>query len=1837
MSSPAATDRPQLDALSTERNLRRRLSEFAQSVAYLRDPEISAICRRLWEGSESAGGLVGQLWVEGIFPSTGSGQTARKLAAAGILNTTLIGQLDRTRAFSVDRELYLHQDESIRLEAESRNSERPAIVLTAGTGAGKTEAFLLPMLNLIFSNRGAERATGVQAIILYPMNALVNDQVERLYGWLKGQTSVSLFHFTSETPEDDRDAKTKGFPEFESCRRRTREEARLRVPDILITNYSMLEYMLCRPQDAVFFGQALRMFVVDEAHIYSGTLAAEIALLMRRVLLRCGVTSDQVFQMTTSATLGGEVREFAAKLFNKAIGNVHWIDGKSVRPFLPPPMPPNSEISPADVQLGTLEDAVLIDQAGLVENEEVAAVARRTIAPLVGDSVLADTVGETAPARLLHRALQFSPVISQLEDSLWHGRQQGILRLREVAHHIWGNDRDIAVSATVKLLQLGSRARESVASLPLVPHKLHLVARAPVTVSVCMNPQCTATENRLRGAGRIMTEAVDRCPECGSATLTLCRCGRCGEALLAAIYREDNTLNLRARWRPAERGDLRFWYARLAGPNGTPFDLSTRLCEDSNETIYLEKVESCPNCDANAEEFAPVGFGDGLALPLVAETLFSEMPPAPGADREWLPARGRRLLVFSDSRREAARLGPTLTRQHEIQLGRALITHLLEKGGGDQKYADLLKRDIERIASELSEVGPNEYLDSELSSKKRRLASMADGLSITQWKERLQGLPGLSELFDRETGGSHQARTWTQFTWERNRENVKRNSRRILASEFVSPAWSRVSLETIGLAEVVYPQIDQVHPPAELLGIMPNDESRKRIRMLWAGFLSTMLDTLRMDGAIHLGSELADLTEYFNPLGAWISFQDRYFGKLLPFMGATGRARRDRFCSTMLAACGLTAAQAESDLRARTMEAAFRTFLALAQSAESPWIEFSARQTAYGSTPGIRLVFDHLHVRRSLTPFRCSITGEVWPRSVGGRSPSTGGKSNLVAVSHEDLDRDPRVGRSRRELANDPIFKMGIWAEEHSAQLGSRENRRLQDLFAKGARNILSATTTLEVGIDIGGLSGVMLGNVPPGRANYQQRGGRAGRRSDGSSIIATYARSNPFDLAVFQDFGAFFHKPLRKPTVLLSRERFGRRHFNAYILGEFFRAIYEPTEHVGAMQAFNRIGWLCGQSMVPLARPGDPRPERLIEISYEHLRKNSTWWKAGLSVAEQFESFLLFHRSNPELLAEPVSTLLAGTPISDTELQYLLEVSFDSFHNAWTEWVADYQNLTRTWLERREAARLSTLNAISHQANTLWRKTVIEELAMRRFLPRYGFPIGLQSLTSPDFKLDDNEPANLERDGIIAISEYVPGSTVLAGGKTYTSHGLVSFWGEKLAEREFGVRLWQYTCLRGHSWYRKWKDDSLGCVVTGCGSVKQDNGRLMLVPKYGYSTAAWDPPTWSGNPERVGRTQVFSASFLTPLKDQTRTREGFAGIAGLKGTLCDGGELLASNSGESVHGFAICVKCGYAESESTVGAGRDNLPKGFERHTPLSLEKGICWRDDEAPVLRNHHLAALQVTDLLELDFTDVVHPGLTQATVTTLGYALKLAGAEMLELDAREIGVTTCRIGKSSKWGLQLFDSSAGGAGHVAELFGDGREWFEYATQIIFRDEAHHRRCATACLQCVLISASQFDYENGWLQREQTHAVLQALLAARAEPDARLTVHANSESYLNKQLGTDEKWARINGRVWSMLETDPEHALRLSEIDVIAHEASSEPDEVLAVLALLSRRSPGFLKMEYLGGDSTGSREISSSEVLARLSAWWREKSLSEEEWNRWARATIVRWRAAVREDAQ
>jgi DEAD/DEAH box helicase domain-containing protein len=261
------------------------------------------------------------------------------------------------------RSLYKHQAEAVRIARQSGpNGERPALVVTAGTGAGKTESFLLPALDELWRHPGSGQS--MRCLILYPMNALVNDQVERLHVWLKGQDRVRLFHFTSETPEDGSKANQMGIPPYDASRCRTRRQARgletidgkkIPVeergprPDIVITNYSMLEYMLCRPQDQCFFGPDLRVVILDEAHLYMGTLAAEIALLLRRLYQRCGVDSDKVLQIATSATLGGttdELAAFTANLFTKTKDWVRTIVGERTRPPLAEVVPPATEPIP---------------------------------------------------------------------------------------------------------------------------------------------------------------------------------------------------------------------------------------------------------------------------------------------------------------------------------------------------------------------------------------------------------------------------------------------------------------------------------------------------------------------------------------------------------------------------------------------------------------------------------------------------------------------------------------------------------------------------------------------------------------------------------------------------------------------------------------------------------------------------------------------------------------------------------------------------------------------------------------------------------------------------------------------------------------------------------------------------------------------------------------------------------------------------------------------------------------------------------------------------------------------------------------------------------------------------------------------------------------------------------------------------------------------------------------------------------------------------------------------------------------------------------------------------
>lgn len=1775
----------QLNALSLADNLRKRMVDFALDDNFVNDPELTEVCRAIWGGAPNEGGLVSDMWVEGAFPSKTSAYSLDDLVNQGKFDANLRDVLDKPSAMPRDRKLYTHQHESIVKAKSGTDGELPSIVVTAGTGAGKTESFLLPILNDLY--RSAPQDTeGVKCIILYPMNALVNDQVDRLYEWLKEQNKVTLFHFTSETPENARWANRDNVPIWEACRMRTRKQARGledrngrevsedkrgATPDIVITNYSMLEYMLCRPQDAVFFGPALRHIVLDEAHLYTGTLAAEITLLLRRLMIRCGVKPENVQQFATSATLGtgdtDELLNFAAQVFSKPRRLIHVLEGELVQPELDEPDPPSAPHAVLDiVKVGQLGRPTIVENSDgeqeLAEwNEEQVDRLSNGLSTLTSVSRLGVLdVGERRPSLVLQHALKAAPLLHNLQNILWNMKH---VPLSELAEKLYGDISEQSVSAAVALLHLAASARSDVKSYPLVPHRIHILARPTDGLSVCLNNGCDAPiERRLNGLGGVISGYQDMCLYCQSVMLSLFRCLNCGQWMLSGRESTDGkmTAEQEARKNQPSANDKGTQLMR-PGLNTSHPECNVRInlgdgrirgAGAASEGVFeLHAIDECPQCgsEMNSENVSSFSMGTGLTIPLVAETVLSEMPEFPSKGQggyTWLPANGRRLLAFSDSRREAARLGVQLTSQHETQVVRSTIAKMMQAEPlNPDRRLRRIRREISRYEGDLREPDldrdERNDIERDLARLRRQRESIMAGGSIKDWSGRLSERPEMNQLLHRETSDEHEARLWKQLKWEDNGKQIKDAATTYIAKEFATSAVpGSAALEALGLAEITYPGIDGIGEHNGFIGTLPTEAMRQSLSENWTGLLAALCDTLRQGRFITLGDDLDEEYDFGRiPIAQWATKSNRDGYGLERFVGARSDQRRLRFATNVLRRAGFPSRDDKAlQRKARDMLAAcFDQLEAAAESGQVTWITARRRQThAGGAVSAIQLVFEHLGLRRPSTLFRCSKTGLVWARSVLGCAPADGVVGTLGPITHEKLDRDARMGRRRREYQESEIFGMGLWSEEHSAQLDPKENRRLQDLFKSGVRNILSATTTLELGIDIGGLNGVLMGNVPPGKSNYLQRAGRAGRRADGSSVVVGFARPRPFDREVFNRIGDYLGSPLRKPVVFLDRERVVRRHLHALLLNEFFSPATSGGI-TGAMDAFGRMGGFCGVQQIL-------KPDR------EGLRQLTQ--AASSAKSDAFATFLEDMRQNGnDRMRRQAERLLKDTGLEDTSLDWtlLLEEAIEQFNSAVNKWHADYDPLIEAYTEllnERQRTRevLSQAWAIYYQARKLREVTVIEALADRQFMPRYGFPIGVQKLNvlSYDDQRDraiNEDQYRLERPSLLALREYVPGSQLLAGGKLITSRGLMKHWTGELVDDAVGLRGLYAECLKGHIYYWSGANNKKEpCSV--CGEQAASSPREFMFPAHGFTTASWDPPKWSTNIEIVGEAETVAKTFVSA-EEGVMPRKDFGEVRGLVAHYKEDGELLVYNEGDNRKGFAICLQCGYADSERDFGDGMVKLRRGFENHKRLNSDRYKCWTKNEpGSALRNQTLAARETTDVLLVDFSAHVRDTDAYEIVTTLGCALQLAGAKLLQLDMREIGFITAPAGeKGIGYGVMLYDNVPGGAGHVRELLDIGREWLQETRQSLWVNEAHDRRCKTACLDCLLSFGTQTVASRGLLERQSALANLSAMLDGEAlssggpRPDSRMTFSMGASVVPAFQRSKEERLRRAHGRM--------------------------------------------------------------------------------------------------------
>ena len=688
---------------------------------------------------------------EAIFGWKRSGQTMFDLGADGFLDEALVEAMDKRSdderlaayRFPMDRQPFTHQ---LAAWKQLKLEDPQSVLITSGTGSGKTEGFLVPILDeLVRRRREQGRLSGVRALFLYPLNALINSQRDRLSAWsrpFKGDLRFCLYK--GDTPHtmaagDRARLGTELVPD--------RKTLRADPPPILVTNATMLEYMLVRAEDKPIIDQSkgmLRWIVLDEAHTYQGSRSAEIALLLRRVLHAFGVTPSQVRFVATSATIGDKteaskarLKAFLADLAGVSRDRVHVVRGEPESPTLPP------EFS-----------------TGVDEPLPSIQVLRRQTAEERGV-----TLASSSAARGIRQGLLASAgaaTLTQLTEARL-GTQRGGRNLQER-------------QKTLQLIDLATSAVVGGESFLRV--RGHIFHRTQGGAWACISNACQGRKGTaLNGAewpyGKLFFERRERCNECSSLVLALVLCGECGkEYLYGSLRVDDEGQTIVAREKDASRheDELEELVDLVDDETGDGSESSARPPDSSTVERYLadptaptlntiridprtgrvvgervtgalafgevERTRSgrprCPECGMSGQAdrlFRPFRGGASLILRSTIPVVLGYTPRLKSNGKR-RPSSGRRLLTFSDSRQGTARFALNAQLDAERNFARSFVYHSVVAARVDREVsADDIEK-LQREVAALEEVAEtNPVLQPILEEQRRQLdAAMAPKL-----------------------------------------------------------------------------------------------------------------------------------------------------------------------------------------------------------------------------------------------------------------------------------------------------------------------------------------------------------------------------------------------------------------------------------------------------------------------------------------------------------------------------------------------------------------------------------------------------------------------------------------------------------------------------------------------------------------------------------------------------------------------------------------------------------------------------------------------------------------------------------------------------------------------------------------------------------------------------------------------------------------------------------------------------------------------------------------------------------------------------------------------------
>ncbi|KPF84184.1 hypothetical protein IP70_16725 [alpha proteobacterium AAP38] len=1609
----------------------------------VRSPHLAAAVRDKIEGLNFVKGP----FVE-TLPDFEKGTSLEGLHAEGVLAPAWSAFAENA-PFVWRRSLHAHQETAVR-RAEN-------YLVATGTGSGKTESFLYPLINDILT-RGNLHRPGVRAILVYPLNALANDQLNRIARLLfrdLGDPGITLGRYTGQVKaratREEEISRLRSSPSFIDSFGDdadvpdnwllSRSEMRARPPHILLTNYAMLEHILLLPTNRpLLAGADLRWIVLDEIHTYAGAQAIEVSFLLRRLKAHLGIPDSQVRCVGTSASLDpgrkAELSDFASRLFGEPFAGASSVitSARKAHPSLQREANPSGlgpDLWAKARNLAELSRDAAHNQTPLtIEdwNAEATLAGLQALcledAPSIGDALISRLSAFTEVHRLAHRL------------------EGGAVPLEVLAEETFPDAGEKAVLALIGLISIGVLAvSEDNAVFPLLPARYHLISRAPDRTAI------TFDANAPENIGEVVIGADRGADERPAYELYVCR--NCGEAYVEAwddgvrLTQTPGGIRHLLRLRPGghtleeedeEDGVQDATHILHIDPlSGEPMpeaDARAVAVEDvpleedpDDGKRYLKRCAACNHRSArHSEPVTTVRPGDEAIAAVAAQTLLEAMPER--AMGQSPPMGGRNLLTFSDNRQDAAFFAPFFERTSREQAIRGAILRSVETGG---------RTDIDNLVGAVV----------------RELRS--DGLRLYR--------PGV--LPELETGLNEQARL-----------------KALIAAELTVFGRGRLSLEGFGLIRVDYAALQR--PVEQVRRVMPD-----AMRPYAEPFVRYLLKAIREHRAISdKQSGMIDLTD--ESIWTRIASQsarcvtlERNPHTTLPLSLIPSAGHQNRFTDLlcrMARACGV-------DLGDNQIRDIITQFW---KGIEHP----KAMTAPHGVGRGLKLDRDLLIVAgRDLPLFQCTSCGARTQFDTAGVCQSMRCDGALQEI--------PPTKRERMNATNHYVARyrehpqMGI-AREHTAAITAEVRLNIEDGFKSGEINLLSCTTTMEMGVDLGDLEAVLCKNVPPSIANYQQRAGRAGRRAQVAPIVLTTARSGRFDRAVFEGFSEYLHTQPIIPYLSLDNAGFFQRHQISMVLSGFLeRRLSEYT------------------------RPGSPR---LRDVFAEALTKEARErWNQSL------ESWLSDAKADITAAAELANRLppaLSGIGLDVSRLQEVFRSRLTHFADmAWGRFgliqeAIDELEDQRKQLASTEADKLirvdRALTALRTQQRLYMNQFLIDQLSRRAIIPTYSFPVHSVSLEVLNTvgQTSDTAVLELDRDGSIGIAEYAPGAEIVAGGRVWTSAGISKrsrFTGDDTYIDRARYRVCG-TC-RSPQITPQGAEPEPNCPQ--CGDPFQRVQRLRnFVRPHGFITSVTDGQGRDPGASRIKPTVSDEALLLTEAPRSKYLPTDLPGVLtfhapGSNRPDRELGRILTVNRGRHRGGFAWCSCCEHAIP--VFGAG----PEAAWQQTTLlpahlNPRSGQPCRHDPRNQVWPIDLAHVFETDVRGLLFEGAPRdPSGTMIQSApsldrTLQEALRLGAAELLETDPRDLRAITQRLNGCLV--VVLYDSVSGGAGYATRLTNEpgylARDLFLAARNVL---NCPNPDCKTSCTRCL----NDYSNQRYWpdFERRPAQAWIETILLESGE----------------------------------------------------------------------------------------------------------------------------------------